>query len=265
MGSKPGSMVVLSLLLDRGWDVRAVVVVPTAEREWISQGSLAQFARSKGLRVVEQHELADDERPDFVVSYMFRKRVVARTLAMARRAAVNFHPGPLPEFGGWAFYNVAILENAPDYGPTCHFMDEGFDTGPLIKVRRFPIDAKNETALSLERKTQEEMIALAVDFCEMAESGRELPCQPQEKAKMRYLKRPEFEALKAIPAGADADTIDRYARAFWYPPFEGAYLTIAGQKIEPIPQCVKTQVAQALHAHDYESLSKVGQRYLRGK
>ncbi len=95
---------------------------------------------------------------DFVISYMYRHLVKGDVIAMAKQAAVNFHAGPLPAYGGWAFYNVAILENASEYGCTCHYMDEGFDTGPIFKVRNFPINTSLETACSLERKTQREMI-----------------------------------------------------------------------------------------------------------
>ena len=107
------------------------------------------LALVNGLKVVTQKDLTISETADFVISYMYRHLVKSETLAMARRAALNFHAGPLPEYGGWAFYNLAILESASEYGCTCHFMDEGFDTGPLFKVKRFPIDASQETAYSL--------------------------------------------------------------------------------------------------------------------
>jgi hypothetical protein len=35
-------------------------------------------------------------------------------------------------------------------------------------VRTFPIDAERETCVSLERKTQAEMIRLFCDFCALA-------------------------------------------------------------------------------------------------
>ena len=39
-------------------------------------------------------------------------------------------------------------------------MDEGIDTGPIIEVDRFEIDAKSETAQSLERKSHKRMVEL---------------------------------------------------------------------------------------------------------
>lgn len=251
LGSKPGAVVALSIMLERGWDVRATVVSPKFSYPWIPGPTLEEFALGHGLRICSaQDQLQPDDQADFVVSYMFRYRVKPKTLRLARRAALNFHAGPLPEFGGWAFYNLAILENAPEYGCTCHYMDEGFDTGPVVKVRRFPIDASRETAYSLERKAQEEMVRLFHEFCEMAESGMALPRSEQDRSQMRYLSREEFEALKEIPPDADAETIQRYARAFWYPPYECAYVRAEGIKAEVIPDLVKEQLAALMHADD---------------
>ncbi len=256
MGSKPGSVVALSVLLERRWDVKAVVTT-RKNLPWIAGPSLEEFAAANGIRPVTQAELPRNRSADFVISYMFRNRVTPEVLSLASRAAVNFHAGPLPEFGGWAFYSVAILENSPEYGCTCHYMDNGFDTGPLLKVRRFPIDASSETAYSLEQKAQAEMVRLFVDFCELAESGDDLPCEIQDPAKMRYVTRQEFDALKKIPADADAETVERYARAFWYPPYECARVRVGNETVEVLPGVVKQELAALLHADDLKTLQRV--------
>lgn len=261
LGSKPGAVVALSTMLERGWDVRAVVVSPKHNYSWISGTTLEAFASEKGVPVITaQDQLPRNEQADFVISYMFRYRVKAETLALGRRAALNFHAGPLPEYGGWAFYNIAVLEDADEYGCTCHYMDEGFDTGPLFKVRRFPINAREETAYSLERKAQEEMVRLFREFCEIAETGDALPYEEQDKSRMRYLGREEFEALKEIPADADDETIQRRARAFWYPPYECAYMRVGDAKVEVVPRIVKEQLATLLHADDLETLQNAARR-----
>lgn len=260
MGSKPGSVVALSLLLERGWDVKYVVVSRKISHPWVAGPTLEEYALSKGLQVVNQRELPR-ERCDFVISYMFRYKVKADVIGLACRAALNFHAGPLPGYGGWAFYNLAILEGATKYGCTCHWLDEDFDTGPIFKVRRFPIEATKETAVSLEKKTQEEMIHLFIDFCKIAESGRRLPKRNQDKSKMRYLTYEEFARLKKIPAGADSQTVERYARAFWYPPYECAYLIKNKVKYEIIPNLAKEDAAHSLHQNDYQDLQAVAKSH----
>lgn len=261
MGSKPGSVAALHVLLERGWDIRYVVVSRKFTYSWIGGPTLEEAALKAGLTVVTQPELPRDAVADFIVSYMFRYRVKSDVIALATRAALNFHAGPLPEFGGWAFYNLAILENRSEYGCTCHYMDDGFDTGPLLRVRRFPIEPRKETAVSLEQRAQAEMAKLFVEFCMLAESGDPLPKEEQDRSKMRYLTQEEFEALKRIPDGADAETIDRHARAFWYPPYNCAYIPFGDARVEVVPEIAKQEIAALQHANDYEMLRDAGRSY----
>src|SRR3954447_19127682 len=255
LGSKPAAVVALSHMIDRGWDVRHVVLPRNFDLSWYGGESIEQRAARHGVPVVTQDDLPREE-VDFVISYQFRHLVKPDVLALARRAALNFHAAPLPEFGGFAYYNMAILERVASYGCSCHHMDEGFDTGPLLEVRRFPVDSERETAYSLEARTQEEMLRLFVDVCALAESGRPLPSEEQDPSRMRYLSREQLEALKEIPAGADAETVDRYARAFWYPPYEGAYVSVGGATARVVPALALQQLGRLLHAGDLARLER---------
>lgn len=261
MGSKPGAVVALSILLERGWRVKYVVISRKISHPWISGPILEEYARSRGLKVITQKELPRTEMVDFVISYMFRYKVKPDVIALASRAALNFHAAPLPGYGGWAFYNLAILEGVAKYGCTCHWLDEGFDTGPIFKVRSFPIDASRETAVSLEKETQEEMIRLFIDFCKIAESGGKLPKRNQDKKRFRYLDYEHFTKLKKIPASADGETVERYARAFWYPPYECAHIVRNRVRLEVIPRIVKEETARLLHKNDYEDLQLIAKNY----
>jgi methionyl-tRNA formyltransferase len=136
-------------------------------------------------------------------------------------------------------------------------MDEGFDTGPLLEVRRFAIDASRETAYSLEARAQEEMLRLFADVCEMAESVDKLPSEEQDRTRSRYYNRTQMEALKEIPPDADAETADRYARAFWYPPYECAYVVMNGHRVDVVPAIAKSRLGPLLHAGDLDRLERV--------
>lgn len=257
LGSKPGSVVVLNYLLQLGWDVVAVVVSNIFEYDWIPGAKLDEEARKKNIPVYTNQTDLPDESVDFVISYMYRHLVKQRTREMASTAAINFHAGPLPEYGGWAFYNLALLEEVKEYGCTCHYMDNGFDTGPLLKVRKFPIEHEKETAVSLERKTQKEMVLLFKEFCELVESEQPLPINSQEESRMRYMTFDEFNRLKEIPHDADEYTVQKYARAFWYPPYQCAYIVYNESKIEVIPTLAKEEIAHCLHREDAEYLQAI--------
>jgi len=255
LGSKPGSVAALMILIECGWDVKYVVVSPQHDCNWIPEPSLCDQAKLLKIKVVSsQDDIPEEVKVDFVISYMYRQRVKLQILNRAQKAALNFHAGPLPEFAGWAFYNIAILEGSNEYGCTCHYMDENFDTGPLLKVSKFSINPEQETAFSLEKKAQKYMIKLFVDFCVLVESGKKLPLTYQDPDKMRYMKQNEFEKLKEVPLHADIDEIDKRARAFWYPPYTCAYMMINGKKIEIVPEIAKKQMAMIMHSNDLKDL-----------
>lgn len=261
MGSKPGSVIALETLLERGWKVHAVMVTPKYDFSWAGGPSLEEYALNQNLPVLENQKEIDARLDvDFVISYMYRKLVKKPLLDMPKRAALNFHAAPLPGFGGYAIYNIAILEDSPFYGCTCHYMDEGFDTGDLLKVVTFPIEPQKETAVSLERKTQREMIKLFVEFCELAESGKDLPREPQDKSKQRYMTLEELEKLKEISLDADYDHAQKIARAFWFPSYGCAFVTVKGRKVEVIPDIVKREVAVALHRDDFDLLREAAKK-----
>lgn len=68
-------------------------------------------------------------------------RIISRdTLRAVNTGVVNCHPGLLPMFRGctvveWALYLDEQLGN------TCHFMDEGIDTGPIIETENVSVEA----------------------------------------------------------------------------------------------------------------------------
>lgn len=256
MGSKPGSVVALETLIARGWEIPAVVVSEGITHDWFDGPTLAEVARSNGIEVLVQSELKPSLTADFVISYMYRHLVKKPALELAKRAAVNFHAAPLPRFGGWAFYNVAILEDCQQYGVTCHYMDEGFDTGPLLEVKWFDVDCTKETAISLERKSQLQMAELFRAFVSLAESGEDLPMVDQNTEEMRYMNKSEFEKLKEIPTSASTYEADRIARAFWYPPYECAYITTDNGRLEVIPNLAKSQLAVLTQQGVYEELKE---------
>lgn len=256
LGSKPASITALLLLLNQGWTVKEVVATPN-QASWLPTPSLYDVANKLGIRTVEKQSQLESTEVDLVISYMCRSLVKKGVLERGKYA-LNFHAGPLPEFGGWAFYNIAILEDSSEYGCTCHIMDEGFDTGPLVKVRRFGINPRRETALSLERKAQIEMILLFREVLSCYEISGEITSEEQNLNRMRYLNAEQFARMKQIPPEATPEEADRIARAFWYPPYEVAYYLLPnGTKLEAIPAIAKNDIALKMHSSDLEDLMRV--------
>ena len=54
--------------------------------------------------------------------------------------AVNFHPAA-PEYPGIGWASRMIHDGVTEGGVTAHVMTDRFDAGPILAVRRYPIDA----------------------------------------------------------------------------------------------------------------------------
>jgi pyridoxal phosphate-dependent aminotransferase EpsN len=178
---------------------------------------------------------------DLVISYLHASRIREPLIRLPRLGCFNFHPAPLPELRGLGGYNFAILNGMRQYGVSVHWVAESIDTGDIVEVDRWAIDPDCETAVSLERESQERLAALFVRFMEQLEAGHAITALRQGDGS--YITRQQMEAAKALPSAASAEQIDRCARAFWFPPFDGAYVERDGVKFTIVPPRVLKELA----------------------
>lgn len=181
---------------------------------------------------------------DLVISFLFPKRIKNPLINVAKLGCINFHSAPLPKYRGWGVYNAAILNNEKQWGVSAHFVDENFDTGDIIKVNHFDIDPQKETAHSLEKKSQEQLLKLFDEVIGMVVNGKELPRTPQKAEDgITYTKK---DTLKhEIVTKDDSDEmIDRKIRAFWFPPFS-AKIELNGKNYSLISKEVIDSIAKA--------------------
>ena len=240
----------LDWLVRQGCDVAAVVCAPPDAFTRPEQ-RLDLVARDHGLPLASDDELyealADPAASeldlgdvDVVISFLFWKRIREPLISLGRLGCLNFHPAPLPDMRGLGGYNVAILEGRRDWGVSCHFVQETFDTGDLVAVDRFPIDPDGATAFSLDLESQERLLELFVKVMQSALAGDELPRTPQREG--RYVSREELEELRRVRPG---DDLERKLRAFWYPPWAGAVIELDGRTLTLVDERLLADAAQA--------------------
>jgi methionyl-tRNA formyltransferase len=231
----------LDWMVGEGAEVAAVVASEPDEFTRDEQ-RVDLVAERHGLPLVSDDELY--RRPpgdvDLVVSFLFWKQIREPLLSLGRVGCLNFHPAPLPDVRGVGGYNVAVLEGMGEWGVSCHFMDAGLDTGDLVEVERFPIDADTETAFSLDMQSQERLYELFKRVMRRALAGEELPREPQGAG--RYVTREEFESLRRVRPG---DDLGRKLRAFWYPPYPGAVMEVDGRELTLVDERLLTEAAHA--------------------
>ncbi|MBT2758412.1 hypothetical protein J7E71_21310 [Mesobacillus foraminis] len=234
LGKKSWAAKALNYLIEREHNVVTVVAKDPCDELDRVNGTLHEAAHQHNIPVLNMKELNNEiiknklNNVDLVISYLFWMKVKEPLLSLGKLGAINFHPAPLPEYKGLGGYNAAILDNKTEYGVTAHFMNELIDEGPIIKCKRFNIDQINETAFSLERKSQEAMFELFKEVISDFENDMVL-VEETPKEKGVYINRTKFEEMKLINPNDPTEIIERKIRAFWFPPFEGAKLKV-GEK-----------------------------------
>ena len=90
------------------------------------------------LPLLERHAI------DLVVLAGYLQLIPAAVTQRFASRMVNVHPGPLPEFGGAGMYGrhvhrAVLAANAPQSGPTVHFVDDQYDHGATIAHWPVPV------------------------------------------------------------------------------------------------------------------------------
>ncbi len=165
---------------------------------------------------------------DLIISYLYPKKIKKALLNLSKIGCINFHPAPLPDFRGVCGYSFGIFEEVKEWGVSVHFVDKNFDTGDIIKVKKFSINPGEETALSLEKKSQFYLYELFKETINVILQKKTLPRIKQKKG--RYYSKKSFEEMRIIKSTDNLVTINKKIRACWYPPYPGASINIEGQK-----------------------------------
>lgn len=93
--------------------------------------------------------LVSDAGPDLLVSAGFMK--VLGPQVLARHRVVNTHPALLPSFPGAHGVRDAMAHGVRITGCTCHWVDAGVDTGPIIDQRAVRVE-DDDTVESLHER-----------------------------------------------------------------------------------------------------------------
>ncbi|GIL36871.1 phosphoribosylglycinamide formyltransferase [Phycicoccus sp. DTK01] len=105
-------------------------------------------------RLVAAHD------PDLVVSAGFMKVLGPAFLEAFR--VVNTHPALLPSFPGAHGVRDALAHGVKVTGCTCHWVDAGVDTGPIIDQRAVRVEDGDDAA-SLHERIKEQERGMLVD------------------------------------------------------------------------------------------------------
>lgn len=101
-----------------------------------------------------------DRGIDLVVLAGYLVIIPPQLIAAYKNRIINIHPSLIPSFCGTGYYGLKVHEAALQRGvkvtgATCHFVDEGTDTGPIILQKAVEIQP-DDTAKSLQQRVMEQ-------------------------------------------------------------------------------------------------------------
>ncbi len=168
------------------------------------------------------------------LSVRFGKILRPAVFGLFSHGVINLHGGELPRYRGMYIPSFCILEGAVRGGATLHYIDEGVDTGPIIRRESFDID-ETDTAHDLFLKTQSALMRGFEAILPRLGEGR-LPATPQqvffdrgETARVYRLR--DLDPWRVVGEGMSLEEIDRRARAFEFPGHEPAYFELGERRV----------------------------------
>ena len=158
MGTPDFSLQPLKSLVEAGHDVRLVLTREDKKRNRgeLSPTPVKELAQELNIPVLTPSKMKDEalierlksENADFFVVVAYGKILPKEILDIPKLGCINIHASLLPEYRGAAPIQWSIIDGKKKTGITTMLMDEGLDTGDILKQYELPI-TDDETGGSL--------------------------------------------------------------------------------------------------------------------
>ncbi len=163
---------------------------------------------------------------EYLISVNYRY-ILEREIFEIQKYAVNIHGSLLPKYRGRT-PNVWSIINGEKYsGVTVHLIDDGIDTGDIVKQIKIKIE-NSYTGFELLKKFEEVYPKIVIDSLEKLDRNEKLEKQNEEEAS--YFGR-RTSMMGYIDFNKDSNEVINFVRSQSYP-YPGAYYYIRdGRKI----------------------------------
>lgn len=197
------------------------------------------YAQNKDIPIYTLNQITEKFPTSFFdlgISARFSRILRKEHLTLFKIGVINFHGGLLPEYGGLYSANHALLNAEKQSGGTIHWIDEGIDTGKIIKRCDFQID-ESDTVYSVFQKTQRSLLHGFISIFNKLLSDpnfHEGITTDSENTSPRYYDKNSLKGLKLVNlhklSSGSVSELNRI-RAFDFPGYEPAYVLINNTKV----------------------------------
>lgn len=237
MGNPEFSVPALRALNASRHIVRSVVTGSDKRR---GRGAVAEPSHVKksalelGLPVYEADSMKDPAladhlrllEPDVLVVVAFKMLPVS-LLTIPRLGAINLHASLLPAYRGAAPIHHALMRGEPRTGCTVFLLDEGMDTGVILKQEAIDVDLMETTGEVYERLKELGAGLVVQTLDELARGTQQVIPQDDRLASLAPRIHPEDAR---IDFGLPAMEIHNFVRGM--SPFPAAWTTLRGRKVK---------------------------------
>lgn len=242
LGTPNFAVPTLEKLIAAGHEIRAVITQPdrpVGRKQVLTPPPVKVLAEAHRLPVIQPEKLRTAEaraffeplfgEVDAAIVAAYGRILPGWMLAAPRLGCINIHSSLLPKYRGAAPINWAIASGETETGVTIMQMDEGMDTGAILRQGRLPI-GPNETAEELTARLAVFGAGLLLESLPLIESGQLKPvAQNEVEATLAPILKRE-DGL--IEWSMTARQIENRRRGFT--PFPGCYTFLAGQRLEVV-------------------------------
>lgn len=187
----------------------------------------------ENLREVSEQEKIKQFTADVLIDVAYGIILPEEILRTPRFGCINIHPSLLPRWRGAAPIQRAILAGDEKTGVTIMQMDNGLDTGEIIKQAAMPIEQTDTTAILHPKLAELGAQLLLKTLDELQHTGK-VNVTSQDNTNSTYAKKLSKEEAK-IDWQQSAAQIDRMIRAF--NPWPVAYSKIDGETVRIWQAC----------------------------
>ena len=252
-GTTPFSAFHLDLLINSKNEVAAVLTQPdrkSGRGKNLKPSPVKTFSKKEGLQVIQPKGLKNNTEviedlkainPDLILVVAYGLILPPEIINLPKFGCINIHASLLPRWRGAAPIERSILEGDSKGGITYMKMDEGLDTGPIMKLLPCAFD-EDEDSGTLEKKYQNlskvELISFLGDLAE-----GEIKEVNQDSELATYAEKIEKQETEILWEQESAEYIGRKIRALF--PKYGAF-TFFGDKRIKILNSTKAKISHLL-------------------
>jgi methionyl-tRNA formyltransferase len=174
------------------------------------------------ISTVKESLVRTSGKLDLLISAYNEDRLDSELLSRFTRK-FNFHPSPLPRYGGLSPESWAILAGESVHGATWHVMAPELDIGDIVSQQLFTLDPSwtaYDVALECTRTGCRQFKPLLIDLTQ-----DKLTCRSQDPHERSYFTRKLLPFGGRFPFQVGYETAERLRRATAYFPMSNPFCT----------------------------------------